>query len=366
MPAMTRRAHFTRSPATTVIVMLSLVLLSACSRPALTGISAPVQGLSVQRIFVATQRTRGQAGQIFGERRSHAMNFGRVNISIPPGHKPGHLERTSGIADPKRFFAPVGFEPYANVNTFASALHDQDGADGGIMLFVHGYNTTLEDAALRLAQIRHDFGIPEPGLLFSWPSAGDPRGYVYDRDSVLFARDGFERLLRDLHRRGHRRILLVAHSMGSYLTMETLRQLALKGDRRVLGSIEGVFLMAPDIDPDVFRRQARAIGRLPQPFIIMTSRKDRVLNLAGLLTGRKPRLGRIEGPEAVKGLNVTVMDFTQYDDGREGGHNVAFISAGAIRFLKGMEQHARAAGGDLRDFALQGKERRGRRRPATN
>ena len=172
-------------------------------------------------------------------------------------------------------------------------------------------------------------------ILFSWPSAGDPRGYIYDRDSVLFARDGFEQLIRDLRARGQRKIFIMAHSMGGYLTMEALRQMALKGDRQVMDAISAVVLMSPDIDPDVFRQQAETIGRLPQPFVIMTSRKDRVLSAAELLTGRKPRLGRIESAEAVAGLDVSVLDLTGFDDGSAGGHMVAASSASAIQLLRG-------------------------------
>lgn len=335
-----------------------LALLAACERPALTGLSAPVPEAVIERIFVATQRTASQIGRIFGAKRSARMNYAALDISIPPVHLPGRVERTSGIADPRKYFAPVAVTPLDTVSAFKRALRRARSGDGGLLLFVHGYNNTLEDAAFRMAQIKHDFGIEEAGLLFSWPSAGDPRGYVYDRDSVLFARDGFVQLMRDLHRSGQRRILLVAHSMGAYLAMESLRQIALEGERELFATLEGVILMSPDIDPDIFRQQATVIGKLPQPFIIMTSQSDRVLSLSGLLTGRKPRLGRIEGPAAVKGLNVTVIDFTGFDDAEAGGHDTPFSSAKAIQLLRGLEKQIRSGRTALGEFVLLGKDRR--------
>lgn len=335
-----------------------LALLVACARPALDGLSAPVPEAEIERIFVATQRTASQLGPIFGERRSAEMSYAAVDISIPPGHAPGQIERMSGIADPHRFFAPVAVEPLDGTAALTGALRRARAGDGGVLLFVHGYNNTAEDAAFRLAQIKHDFALEEPALLFSWPSAGDPRGYIYDRDSVLFARDGFEQMLRALHGAGQKRILLVAHSMGSYLAMEGLRQIAMKGDRHLFAGIEGVILMSPDIDPDVFRQQAQAIGPLPQPFIVMTSQRDRVLSLAELFTGRKPRLGRIEGPEAVAGLGVTVIDFTGFDDGAAGGHIAPVSSAKAIRLLRGLDRQLRSGRTALGEFVLLGKERR--------
>jgi esterase/lipase superfamily enzyme len=342
-----------------VFVFAVLALLSACERYQLTGYSEPLPGATVEPIFVATQRKMTQFGPIFGEKRSPKMNYLRYNVSIPPIHELGEIERTSGVADPQKFFATLGIDRYPARRDFITALKRHRAGDGGLVLFVHGYNNTLEDAAFRLAQIRNDFDIAEPALLFSWPSAGDPRGYIYDRDSVLFARDGFEQLLRDLRASGERNVLLVAHSLGGYLAMETLRQIALKGDRRVLDMLAGVVLMSPDIDPDVFRQQAQDIGKLPQPFLIMTSRKDKVLGLAGLLTGRKPRLGGIDGPEAVKGLDVTVMDFTAFDTGKEGGHDTPFTSVKAIKLMRGLDNEIEGGRRAMRDFVLRGKERHG-------
>lgn len=333
------------------LLIAAMMLLTACTRTAViavTGLSAA--DATVQPVFIATQRTKDQLGPAFGAKREDRMNYARMDVSIPPGHVPGALERATGVADPAKVFTPVGVGNYANIDQFVAELKRRKAGDGGVVIFVPGYNNTLEDGAFRMAQIKQDFELPEPAVLFSWLSSGDPRGYVYDRDSALFARDGFERLLRELDARGQQNILIVAHSMGSYLTMETLRQIALKGDRRVLDALEGVILMSPDLDPDVFRQQAKAIGTLPQPFLILTSRKDRVLSLAGLLTGMKPRLGRIDSAEAVEGLDVTVLDFTELDRGEGAGHNVPFASGKAIKVLKGVDQQIRQNGGDMRDF----------------
>ena len=211
----------------TFAVILALTLLAACARPAVTGLTALPEGLDVQNIFVATQRGAGQMGSMFGARRNTKVNYGQISISIPPGHQQGQLERGKGVVDPAKFFAPVAAENYADVAAFARALQREQVPGGDVLVYVHGYNNTLEDAAFRLAQIRHDFGLTDPAVLFAWPSAGDARGYIYDRDSVLFARDGFEDLIRELRAHGQRRIFILAHSMGGYLTMETLRQIAI-------------------------------------------------------------------------------------------------------------------------------------------
>ncbi|PIE13656.1 MAG: hypothetical protein CSA70_05195 [Rhodobacterales bacterium] len=339
------------------LCMAMVVVLAGCGRPALWSFADPIPGATIQPLYVATMRQPEQGGKLFGKKRSNVMHYGRVDVSVPPVHKPGQLERGHRVANPAWQFVPVAAREFRGVEAFLSAVgRARRNAKEPVFIFVHGYNNTLEDAALRLAQIRQDFEIREPTILFSWPSAGQAVGYIYDRDSVLFARDDFEMLLRDLSQRGHDEIFIMAHSMGGYLTMETLRQLALKRERSVMNAIDGVVLMSPDIDPDVFRRQAQDIGRLPDPFVIMTARQDKALSISGLLTGRKPRLGRISSAKEVEGLGVMVLDFTRLADGKNLDHLIPVTSSAAIRVLKGMQGTLEQGRNALANYVVLGDE----------
>ena len=185
------------------LVLLALLALTACARPQSAGFVAPVPEASRETIFIATMRTEGQRGQMFGEKRSTVMSYAELNISIPPNHQIGRIERSRGQIDARRHFAPLSATPLANSAKLNERLKaSRISAEEPLLIFVHGYNNTLEDAAFRLAQIQHDFELNNPALLFSWPSAGDPLGYAYDRDSVLFARTDFARLLEALNRAG--------------------------------------------------------------------------------------------------------------------------------------------------------------------
>ncbi|WP_439109372.1 alpha/beta hydrolase [Lentibacter sp.] len=341
------------------LLLIALVPLAACERPQATGFSTPVPEATVETLFIATMRTEGQRGQMFGEKRSETMSYVQAEISIPARHELGKIERATGVIDASRHFAPLSAKDLADAPALAKQLgKTRRKADEPLLIYVHGYNNTLEDAAFRLAQIQHDFELKNPALLFSWPSAGDPLGYAYDRDSVLFARTDFARLLEDLNRAGQRRVIILAHSMGSYLVMEALRQMALQGKTKEIQSLEAVVLMSPDIDPDVFRRQATEIGRLPRPFIIMTTQRDRVLNVAGLLTGRKERLGRIQSAEEVADLDVTVMDFSLFETGEGMGHMVPVSSPAAIRFLRRLTGGVGLAADEFSRYVLLGEHRR--------
>lgn len=317
------------------IALIGLVgVLTGCGARDISTLSPVVMGTQSQTVFFATQRGRDQSGPILGQRRFETLHFGRLTISIPPLHELGKIEWRNDPPDPKREFAVTGLEVTPDPDVFLREVRKSKAqAQNETFVFIHGYNTTAVEAAFRVAQIQQDFELTDPAVLFTWPSAGLPTGYIYDRDSVLFARDDLETALTHLTR-GQGRVFLVAHSMGAHLMMETLRQARLRGNTRMLNRISGIVLMAPDLDPDVFRRQAQTIGKLPQPFFIFSSTQDQALSLSSFLTGRKPRLGRISGPESVEGLDVTVLDFSAFTDGERFNHMAAVTSPTAIRLLQ--------------------------------
>ncbi|WP_371228804.1 alpha/beta hydrolase [Roseovarius sp. 2305UL8-3] len=339
-------------PRLSKVACLMLVLaLSACAPRQAAKLAPPSPLASTERIYVTTELALDNLGPIFGENRPKGQNYMHVDVSIPPTHKPGKISWPKGPPDAATDFVVTDLQVYRNAPAMIGSMRrDMPGEE--TLVYVHGYNSTFSESVYRFAQIRADFGGSEPGMLYSWPSAGDPRGYAYDRDSVLTARDDFEATLNALTQGSNKTVVLLAHSMGAHLVMETLRQAALSGNRRLLNRINAVVLMSPDIDPDVFRSQAEAIGTLPDPFLIFISKQDRALSLAGLLTGRKPRLGVIDSTDAVAGLDVKVIDFTALGDGEELNHNVPFTSPAAISVLKGMIAQTQAGETPFRDYTV--------------
>ncbi|WP_163284658.1 alpha/beta hydrolase, partial [Enterobacter hormaechei] len=64
---------------------------------------------------------------------------------------------------------------------FQTALNADIAARGGrVIVFVHGYNTSFDDAVYRLAQIVNDSNYPGTPVLFSWASGASTTSYVYD------------------------------------------------------------------------------------------------------------------------------------------------------------------------------------------
>ena len=225
--------------------------------------------------------------------------------------------------NPQTEFALVAQTPTPSIAAFQDAVRANsvisETGEREVTLFVHGFNTSFPEALFRMAQMKHDLNLPGASVVYSWPSRAKPLGYEYDDDSLSFARDGLEDLLRTLASRGGSKVFLVAHSLGSELVMETLRQIEFRDPGWTDRSLDGVILFSPDIDIDVFRSQIRSLKLVPDPFIVFTSDTDRALELSSFLTGRTERLGNISDPSVIADLPVSIVDVSAFSEG--GGLN---------------------------------------------
>ena len=329
----------------------ALVLLTACTAREVVMYGDPHPDAEIEVMYVATQHALGGSTARFGQDRNFTLNHFRAEVSVPPGHVTGRIEWPGGTPDAARNFVVTDSRLLADGAHMARAL-DRERTNSEMMVFVHGYNNTLSEAMYRFALIKADFEVEGPSVLFAWQSAGAARGYIYDRDSVLFARSDLVRTLESLTGDPGETVFLLAHSMGAQLTMEALREIALRGDHRILQRLSGVVLISPDIDPDLFRSQMAGLGNLPVPILIVVSRSDRALGLASFITGKKERLGLISSADQVRGLNVQVIDITALDDGSGLGHFTAATSPAAVTVLRGLSEGLRAGDASRGQFVV--------------
>ena len=321
-------------------------ILSSCLVFSLLAACAPTVALrfapeaaavgDTQEGFFATTRKDDGQGDPFSYERSAQVRYGRFDVSIPPNREPGSLPLPprEGAVDPRKHMLALGATSY-DARSFRQAVAQQfrDRRKGAreAVVFVHGYNNNFASGLYRFAQLSHDLEIEGVQVQYSWPSRNSVLGYAYDRDSVLFARDGLENLLEELVAAGADRVIIVAHSMGSQLTMETLRQIAHKRNGKVMSSLAGVVLMSPDIDVSVFRTQARGIGRLPQPFVVLSSPRDKALTVSALISRDEDRLGNLTDVKKLEGLEVMLVDVRAFNVGD--GHFNAATSPALIQLL---------------------------------
>ena len=182
-----------------------------CSERGVLEVAMPAPSATTHTIWVSNFRSDVQAGASGAPPRPLDLSFQAVSVSVPPTHALGKIEWPDGPPDASADFVTIGQRQFETINRFASDVARSDQSKlNETLVFVHGYNTRHAEAVYQLAQFVHDFEVPVPPVLFSWPSAGRTIGYVYDRDSALLARDELEATLVALTRNG-RKVVLVGH-----------------------------------------------------------------------------------------------------------------------------------------------------------
>ncbi|MEO0883468.1 MAG: alpha/beta fold hydrolase [Pseudomonadota bacterium] len=291
----------------------------------------------MQNILVATSRSPHEDTSLrYGDRRSDQLYFDAVDVWTPANRKPGTVNYPSKEPDPDHEFGVVSINSLSRATfeqTVKARLDDLDG-DKIVFIFVHGYNVPYANGIYRHAQLLEDFDARGLAIHYSWPSSGRSLGYLYDRDSVQFARDGFVSLLTSVAASEADSIFVMGHSMGTLLVMESIRQLSLSQHADVLEKISPLVLASPDIDIDVFRAQLRVIEPRPDPIVVFVSRKDGALKLSEQLRGGRARVGDGSNIPALQEAGIVVIDLSDIDVG-EGTKHGAFASSPAlIRALK--------------------------------
>ncbi|MEM9212044.1 MAG: alpha/beta fold hydrolase [Pseudomonadota bacterium] len=307
--------------------------VAACAPRGVPQIIPLNDAASVTRVYVAALRDRDTGLSSFGADRTTEMAYLHTDISIPPSHVSGEIEWPGrSEPDPLKHFGVIEARRYPAEQSFFERLRQHEAP--AVMIFVHGYNVNPAEAVYGMAQMHHDYDQPVLPLAFLWPSAGDPLGYVYDRQSALFARDQLVALINDVHSKTGKPIVILAHSLGSFLTMEAMRQNDFASNRSAADMIGGVFLMSPDLEPDVFEVQIDALDRVPENFVVLAAKKDPALNFSSLITGKRPRVGQITDPEAWAERGVTVIDLSAFRGTAGSAHSIAVTSPEAIEFLR--------------------------------
>ncbi len=261
---------------------------------------ADAPGTTHVEMVVATTRTRAESPAfLFGGGRAPEASFADMVVSIPP-------DANRQIGEVQWPQQPPG-NPAVDFVTLKSEISTKDQAAASFsrligqsrekeaFIFVHGFNNRFEDAVYRFAQILHDSGAGADvaPVLFTWPSAGNVFAYNYDRDSANYSRDALENLLRYLQNDPEvKTISILAHSMGNWVTLEALRQMAIR-DGRVAPKVKVVLLADADVDVDIAREQIATLGPKRPHIVLFVSENDRAL-AASQAIWDAPRLGAID------------------------------------------------------------------------
>ena len=281
-----------------------------------------------------TDRAPGDGNAAYTAERSRSIAFGSTTITFAEGV-------TLGATTELGRFPPI---PYVLTETpegmrrapafLATHTQAKQRLQGAIarrlaiaprkemVLFVHGYHVTFEDAALTMGQMCHFLGREFVCGIFTWPAGGDRGalfGYDVDRESAEYAVEDLVKLIRIIAGTpGLERIHFIAHSRGTDTLASALAVLSVEAYARKSSParefhIGNVVLVAPDLDGDVAvtkifkvfsdpdlplrRRTAAGHNHPPAPGLKLTlyvSRGDKALATSGWLFGSIARLGRID------------------------------------------------------------------------
>lgn len=326
-----------------VAFLLFGMAVAACSARGTGVIHAPAAavGTSVP-VIVATSRAPTAAPDHFSSRRSAVLGFARFEVSVPPDRSPGKV-RFPGKAspDPQTDFLIASSRHLDGPAGFIEAVNGELATrrKSTATVFVHGYNTNFAEGLFRQAQLHADYADPGVSVNYSWPSAAAARFYVYDIESAIFARTGLEATINGLAGSRITGMTLVAHSMGGQVLMETLHQMAVRGDASAFRKIRDVVLLSPDVNVDLFDAQLREIARYNLPIYIVVSGKDEALQISSRLRGERARLGALrQNPWEAAGYNVRLIDLTDVGGGDPLRHFSAGSSPSVIALVKGLNE----------------------------
>jgi esterase/lipase superfamily enzyme len=279
--------------------------LSACA-----GMAAPTEIFDASDIavnatvLVATNRkpVRGaRAKPWFGTERALAMTFARAKLTPPDG---GRFSLAAvGLADWR-------LDELELVAQFGELFPpERSGRD--LLMYVPGFNQTFEMVALDAARLSDGIKFHGSTMVFSWPSKANLLDYGYDRESAMWSRDALERVFEQLIASPDTgRTHIVAHSIGTMLTLEGLRLLYAQQSAASVERIGSVVFAAPDIDIDVFSSSVQRIGPLASKITVVTATNDRALAISSLIAGGITRVGSAEKAR-LEGLGLRVIDASQ-------------------------------------------------------
>ena len=323
---------------------LLAAMAAGCASPS-EGVLVPVSAAAapgaaqVDMLAATTRQRSADPGVVFNGERGDAVSFEEIAVSIPPNRAVGSVQwPRPGAADPSRDFAAVSLTALSPRDV-AAWVGRHAAKSGRVLVFVHGYNTRFESSVFNFAQFVHDMGTDAAPVLFSWPSRGRLIDYNYDRESANFSRSDLASLLSTAAKSPNvKDIVVVAHSMGAWLTVEALRQIALEHGR-VPAKISNLILASPDLDIDVFRRQVAEMGPDRPLITIFVSRHDRALALSSLIAGGVTRVGAVDltRPENVAELEsapgIVVLDLSALQTSDRLNHSKFATSPDVVRLL---------------------------------
>lgn len=252
---------------------------------------------------------------LFGYEPTDQLKFGRAVVTVPANRGVGHYEEPS-----TGWFGNGGDLDKSFTVQVINVLPDQSFLMGEVadivagsrkkemVVFLHGYRTTLASGLMRAAQLKVDMKIDGAVVMYSLPSKGTILGYGHDRTNVerpLAHEQVRDFLLALVAGSGATRIHLVAHSLGCEMLIKSLNEMWQSDGPAPKRRFDEIVFGAPDVDHKNFVDLIPRVKALAKRVTVYASARDIPLALIGRIVQRDragfdaSRLAGIPGVEAV-------------------------------------------------------------------
>jgi esterase/lipase superfamily enzyme len=271
------------------------------------------------RIWFATNRKRANGG--LGGERGNSVTRGRAVVHVPKAHRFGEtgsgffkrLIRGDDRLRVKGIVAQAMDVFYGDVRKEIEAAL-KEGDEPQALVFLHGYNVSFEDAAIRAAQIGYDLKVPGPVAFFSWPSRGSLAAYPADEASIEASEQPIADFLVEFAQNCKAgdttpKLHLIAHSMGNRGFLRALQRIAASAGLRGKVHFNQIILAAPDVDRDLFLNLAALYRAHADGVTLYASCRDLAVHVSAKLHDA-PRAGYFVPYTVTPGVDtIAVPDF---------------------------------------------------------
>jgi esterase/lipase superfamily enzyme len=257
----------------------------------------------------------------FSGERDRQLHYGTCQVAVPKSHKIGSTgspfwQRLLTFTDDRLKLKQESLKFFQENNFWVEiqrTLQANQPDERSALVFIHGFNVSFEDAALRAAQIGVDLQVPGIMAFYSWPSRGKLVSYPADEATIEASEKYITEFLLNLAQKsGAEKIHIIAHSMGNRGLIRAMQRILAPVQAESKASFGQIFLAAPDVDPDIFEELAQAYQSLAERTTLYISAKDKALATSGIIHDH-PRVGFFPPITVVDGIDtveVSNIDLT--------------------------------------------------------
>lgn len=249
--------------------------------------------------LVAASRSPARTSNIAVQVKDVTLLGTYPDSNIPPVFVNGRAEDPPEVVKAN---AEVTSQMHAKIKEFIAPATRKE-----VFLYVHGYNNTFDEAAIRMAMLWHFLGREGVPVIYTWPagSGGVLRGYTRDRESGEFTVFHLKQFLKTLADCPEvQKVHIVAHSRGNDVLLTAMRELNLELKATPAGTrgrlkVGHIVLAAPDLDFEVFMQRviAERIGGIAESTTVYVSEHDKAIGLAEWLFQSGRRMGVLLGSD---------------------------------------------------------------------